>query len=248
MPLSTKDREILLSRISPVEDIPRKYKIVLFGPPGVGKTVLSAEIGGKSFMLASEPGFTVLTKPEHKHLESQVEKAPFTSLQGMNGYTELISDGTIPVDTYILDNFSGIQDKVLATNHKNPKVQSLARAHPDLSTLQDYQIVAHQMREPIISLLEMEANVIMVCHARFPTPELIAKGETTRPDLTKKVFDLVNEKADVVAYMYKDSKKRRLIQTISDSNITAKSRITPEGIYPVEEFIQQMHTWQPNTK
>lgn len=244
MALTSEQRTKLLERIEPVSDFERSFKLVLYGPPDVGKTVCACELGNKNFMLHSEPGFTVLTKPEHKHLGDRTEKARFTSLKGMDGYVELIEDGSVEADTFIVDNMSGVQDKVLAANHKTASVQKLSRAHPDLSVLGDYQIVTHQMRDPIINLMEMSANMIMICHMRPADPE---RGEfQIRPDLTRKIFELVNEKADVVAYMHKDAKGQRKIQTVSTDRVIAKSRITEEAIMPVSEFISQMNNWRPN--
>lgn len=244
MALSSAQREKLLARLQPVSDIDRKLKMVLYGEPDVGKTVLATTIGQSNLLIHSEPGFTVLTKDEHKEQGERTKVVPFTTITGIRGYVELLAEGAIDRSTLIIDNMSGIQDKKLSENHEDPKVKALNREHPDLSTLQDYQIVTHQMRPMMVELMNLDKEVIVICHMRGSVPE--RKEFNARPDLTKKIFDLANEKVDVVAYMYKDNGKR-MIRTEHGGGFIAKSRITRETVMPVDTFVAEINAWRSKT-
>jgi hypothetical protein len=92
------------------------------------------------------------------------------------------------------------------------------------------------MRPMFVDLMDCKKAVTVVCHMRPADPE--RKEYAIRPDLTKAIFNLANEKADVVAYMYKDRKGNRFIQTLGTDSVVAKSRITEEKIdMTVPDFI-----------
>jgi len=197
-------------------------------------------IGQSNLMITTETGFTVLDK--YPVLKERTKRVPFTTIAGVRGYCELLVDGSIDRSTLIIDNMSGVQDKKLSQNHEDPKIMRLNRDHPDLSTLQDYQIVTHQMRPMMVDLMDLDKEVIVICHARAAVPE--RKDFFVRPDLTKKIYDLANEKVDVVAYMHKGNRGERLIRTEMGSGFIAKSRITRETVMPVDDFIAEINAWR----
>lgn len=245
MAISETEREVLLSRISrPAQG--RHFKILLYGIPGSGKTVLSTELGESNFMIMSETGDSVLTKSEHKHLYDKTERVPFVSFKGVRGYAEMLRDGTLPHTHLIIDNASGIQDKKLSENMEDPRIKNndkIGRIHPDLSTQQDYQILTHQMRPVMVDLMSLENHdVTLICHMRPADPD---RNEfQARPDLTKAIYNLVNEKVDVVAYVYKGRNGERLVKTDGDNRFVAKSRITPETEMTIPQFIAAINAWR----
>lgn len=242
MALTQVQREALLGRITDPAAT-KHHKTVIYGVPSTGKTVASASISDSNLMVMTETGDSVLTKPEHRHLLDVTKRAPFSTIAGVRGYAELLGDGTLPQSHLIIDNMSGVQDKKLSENLGDPKVQALKRAHPDLTVLQDYQIIAHQMRPMIVDLLELEKDVTIICHFRPADPE--HNEFQARPDLTKAIWNLVNEKADVVAFFYKDKAGNRLVQTLGDDRFAAKARIIPEvKKMTVDEFVDHMNKWR----
>lgn len=243
MVFSASDRETLLSRITKPSP-GNHFKAVFYGVPSTGKTVAATSISDSSLLIMTETGDSVLTKPEHREQFEKTERVPFKSLTGISGYVEMMADGTLPHTHLIIDNMSGIQDKKLSENLKVPKIQALARAHPDLTVLQDYQIIAHQMRPTIIDMMELEKDVTIICHARPSDPD--HNEFQSRPDLTKAIYSLINEKADVVAFFYKNRRGERFVRTLGDDQFVAKSRITEEKIYTLDAFIDAMNTWRSN--
>jgi len=244
MALSPSQREKLRSRITdPSEG--RHFKCVFYGVPSTGKTVTATSISDSNLLIMTETGDSVLTKPEHLHLHERTKRAPFTTIGGVRGYVEMLADGDLDYSHLIIDNMSGIQDKKMSENMEDPRVKSLTRAHPDLTVLQDYQIIAHQMRPMVVDLLDLNKDVTIICHFRPSDPD--HNEYQARPDLTKAIYNLVNEKADVVAYFYKNQKGERFVQTLGNSQFVAKARIIPEAIMSLDNFIEQMNKWRTNT-
>lgn len=244
MALTDKQREQLRNRITK-PSLTKHFKIVLYGAPSTWKTVSATSLSPSNLMIMTETGDSVLTKLEHREQYDNTERLPFTSINAVQGVVEMMREGSLPHTHLILDNMSGVQDKKLSENLSDPKVQKLQRAHPDLTVLQDYQIIAHQMRPMVVDLLELDKDVTIICHARPADPE--HNEFQARPDLTKAIFNLVNEKADVVAYFYKDRAGKGLVQTISDDRFVAKARIIPEAKMTVSEFIDQINKWRTNS-
>lgn len=241
MPLSEPQREKLRSRIT--KPAPGKYfKSIFYGVPSSGKTTTATALGDNNLLVMTETGDSVLTKPEHRHLYDKTERIPYSTIRGVQGLAEMLDDGTLPHDHLIIDNMSGIQDKKLSENHSDVRVQKLARAHPDLSVLADYQIIAHQMRPMVVDLMDMQKNVTIICHFRPADPE--RNEYEARPDLTKAIWNLVNEKADVVAYFYKNKSGDRFVQTLGDHRFQAKSRIIPEANMSLDKFITLMNDYR----
>lgn len=245
MALTESQREKLRSRITdPAQG--RHFKAVFYGVPSTGKTVTAASLSDSNLLIMTETGDSVLTKPEHLHLKERTKRTPFTNINSVRGYAEMMSNGELPYSHLILDNMSGAQDKKLSENHADPRVQKLSRAHPDLSVLQDYQIIAHQMRPMVVDLLDLEKDVTIICHFRPADPD--HNEYQARPDLTKAIYNLINEKADVVAFFHKDRSGNRFVRTLGNDQFVAKSRIIPEvDKMKVDDFINLMNKWRSNT-
>lgn len=243
MPLSKEQqKEILKSRITEPSQ-GRHFKALFYGAPSTTKTTTATSISDNNLLIMTETGDSVLTKPEHAHLKERTKRAPFVSLSGISLYAEMMASGELPYSHLIVDNMSGIQDKKLSENHADSRVQKLSRAHPDLSVLQDYQILAHQMRPTVVDLLDLEKDVTIVCHFRPADPD--HNEYQARPDLTKAIYNLVNEKADVVAFFYKDRSGNRFVRTLGNDQFVAKARIIPEvDKMRVDDFIDLMNKWR----
>lgn len=245
MPLSASDRQKLIDRIT--DPSPSKsFKIVLYGVPGTRKTTTAATLGERNLLIMTETGDNVLTKAEHKDLFERTKRVPFTSLKGVRGYLEMLEDGTLDYSHLIIDNMSGLQDKKLSENMEDPGIKNnskISRIHPDLSTLQDYQIVAHQMRPTIVETMDLEKDVTVICHFRPADPD--HNEFHARPDVTKAIYNLLNEKANVIAYFYKNNQGAVMVRTLGNGQFIAKSQITDEvNSMPVEEFIRQVKQWK----
>lgn len=247
MPFKISDsvKETLLSRITSPSRSTKHHKIILYGVPSTGKTVAAAAMGIRNFMIMSETGDSVLTKPIHSSLLERTERVQYKSINQIRGYAYLLQNGDMLHDHLIIDNMSGVQDKKLSENMEDPSIKDnpkIGRVHPDLSTQQDYQIVAHQMRPMMVDIMDLENHdVTIICHLRPADPD--RREFQARPDLTKAIFNLANEKADVVGYVHKDRSGRRLIQTISTDQFIGKSRITEESVMPLEDFVNAVNEY-----
>jgi phage nucleotide-binding protein len=244
MALTETQRERLRSRITdPAQG--RHFKAVFYGVPSTGKTVTAASLSDSNLLIMTETGDSVLTKPEHLHLKERTKRTPFTNINSVRGYAEMLASDDLPYSHLIIDNMSGVQDKKISENLEDPRTKDIKRAHPDLTVLQDYQIIAHQMRPMVVDLMSLEKDVTIICHFRAADPE--HNEYQARPDLTKAIYNLVNEKADVVAYFYKNRKGERFVQTLGNDQFVAKARIIPEAIMSLDNFIEQMNKWRSNT-
>jgi phage nucleotide-binding protein len=202
-----------------------KSLITIYGNPGVGKTVLAPQLSTKSVLITNEGGWKVL-KYNHPELFKIILPVKF---EGLNTIAEVIRGikNDSSYDQCILDTLSGMVQKKIQENLKNVK---LTRYHDEIPSEQDYLLCQKQWTPLIAALATCGVNVTILSHLRTPNPNKPTAGETTRPDLPKAIFNLVNEHSQVVAYLRKDGRgTKRLVTTQGTSSLTAKDQTNIEA-------------------
>jgi len=226
-----------------IDDIPKSLVTVLYGPEGVGKTILSAQLGNDNIIVATERSNVSLSNfPEY------AKKTRILKLANFDRFTRLISQlsrGEVVCDHLIIDTFPGLCDMKLGEQLKKVNFN---RKHPDVNSLEDYQLLREHMKGPIKHLTELDISVTFIAHERIPEPEGYARGDRhTRPNVPFRVFQLLNGYTNLTAYMHKVKKDGDLIRALrtesSDSHI-AKTHIPMSPLVSDTKFIETIRNWK----
>lgn len=227
-----------------VDAIPNNLVTVLYGPEGVGKTILASSLGDNNLIVATERSNVSLSNfPELK------KKTKILKLGSFDRFTSLIrqiSNGEVSCDNLIIDTFPGICDIKLSEQLK--KVQ-FNRKHPDVNSLEDYQLLREHIKGPIKQLTALNVSVVFIAHERIPDPEQYSKGDRlTRPNVPFRVFQLLNGYTNLTAYMHKVKSKEhgliRALQVESTDSHVAKTHIPMKPLVSDQTFIETIRNWK----
>lgn len=231
-------------------DVATKLFMVLYSAPNAGKTVLASRIAksvGRSLIITDEAGHRALN--DFPELKANTMIRPFASINDFAIALQKRNEGQLNFDTMIVDTFTGIQRLVLK-QHMNPSYTGyldVKRNHPQVPATQDY-LLAENVWFPIIQMLsaQSDVNVILNCHIRHPNPDKIIPGDKTRPKLPDAIFELVNGKANMVAFMdrIEGEEDRRFVSTHSTNKLVGKSQIQ-EIRRPMSDdaFVEKVTKW-----
>lgn len=234
----------MIDDIVDVDDLPKHLVSVIYGPEGVGKTILTASLGEKNLIVATERSSVSLSNfPELK------KKTQVLRLKTFDRFTKLIAQihsGDVETDHVIIDTFPGLCEMKLSEQLR--KVQ-FNRKHPDVNSLEDYQLLKEHMKGPLKQLTALDVSVTFIAHTRIPQPDQYGKGDRlTRPDVPFQVFQLANGYANLTAYMHKarnkDKELIRALLTESDDTFVAKSHIPMSSIVSDVKFIEVIRNWK----
>jgi hypothetical protein len=228
-----------------IDEIPKNLITVLYGPEGIGKTILSAHLGNNNLFVTTERSNVSLSNFPELTAKSRVLK-----LKTFDRFTKLISQlnrGEVECDHLIIDTFPGLCDLKLGEQLK--KVTEFNRAHPDINSLQDYQLLLEHMKGPVKHLVNLDISITFIAHERVPDPEQYAKGDRlTRPNVPFRVFQLLNGYTNLTAYMHKVNHKEhgliRVLRTESSTSHVAKSHIPMTPVVSDTKFIEVIRSWK----
>lgn len=226
-----------------VDDLPNHLMLVLYGPEGVGKTIGAASLGDKNLIVATERSNVSLSNfPELK------KKSRILKLKTFDRFTSLIrqiNNGEVETDHLIIDTFPALCDMKLSEQLRKVDFK---RKHPDVNSLEDYQLLREHMKGPIKQLTALDISVTFIAHERVPDPEQYAMGDRlTRPNVPFRIFQLLNGYTNLTAYMHKvkkDGKLIRALRTDSTDTHVAKSHIPMEPLVSDKKFIEVIRTWK----
>jgi hypothetical protein len=228
-----------------IDDIPKNLIMVLYGPEGVGKTILASSLGDNNLIVTTERSQVSLSNfPELK------KKTRRLKLQTFDRFTKLIGQlakGEVEADHVIIDTFPGLCDMKLAEQLRKVDFN---RKHPDVNSLEDYQLLREHMKGPIKHLAALDGiSVTFIAHERIPEPDQFSKGDRlTRPNVPFRVFQLLNGYTNLTAYMHKvtakDGELVRALRTESTDSHVAKTHIPMKPLIRDTEFIEVIRTWK----
>ena len=222
--------EKLMARIAPVSESAPYRKMMVYGLPGVGKTVFSATAPDPLIVRVESTG--TLSLNNHPDLAAKVKTFEFVSVFQLETLLNQIVD--LPVEkvhevfgkTLVIDSFSELQkfdlDDIVAKASKADPTRNKY-----LPTGPDYNVNTEHMRQIGTLLERIPMHVIVTCHVKEEKDE--ATGRLlVRPNLTPKLAGTLAGKFDVVAYMAAKGNGNDLVRTmqVNPSNtVTAKTRI-----------------------
>lgn len=211
-------------RIQTVSEKPPYLKLLVYGEPGVGKTVFAAGSPNPLFIDAEHGTLSLLNHPELKnvlvlplHDWAEIEKL-FWELQA----------GAFPeVETIVIDSISELQKRQMDDLLREAAKQDLKR-NPYLPFQQDYKINTEVLRRLVVSLRDLDRNLIVTAHATEQQDE--SDGRIyLRPAVTPKLSSTLTGIMDVVGYLSldidKEGNQTRRLQTMPSKRVIAKSRL-----------------------
>ena len=221
----------LLGRITDVAESTPYRKVLLYGDPGVGKTVFTAT-APTPLIIRVEPTGT-LSLNNHPDLAAQTKTFEFVSVVQLETLLDKIIEkpdqfkaATGGRETLVIDSFSELQ-KVDLDDIVRKAAAADASRNKYLPTGPDYNINTEHMRQIGTKLERIPMNVIVTCHVKEEKDD--ATGRLlVRPNLTPKLAGTLAGKFDVVAYMAikgSGTDAVRTLQTAPSNTVTAKTRI-----------------------
>jgi len=214
-----------IKKFDPVE-LPTKIKLLIYGSPGVGKTVFCSQFPSPLF-IDSEKGMAAI--------EKQID---YVSITNFEEFQELLKDIIENVEEYkkkyktiVVDSVTELQKRSLDYILKKAVQNNISR-DPNLITQQDWGKNTESMRKALRSLRDLSEhfNIVLTALSR----EVSSEGNLIkRPDLTPSLFSSLNSYLDIMGYMMtkteeNEDKKMEVTRYLIFANTNkfiAKSRI-----------------------
>lgn len=179
-----------------VSDTPSFVKLLLYGPPGVGKTRFCVDAPDPIWIDFERSTETLrwIGRGDIKAIrpKSRVEFLELVRSIGKTGYR-----------TLIIDSVSQQQDVFLAQEMLQIEKDSKGRRSRYLPLYQEFRISTEEMKEAFRILQNLPINVVVIAHDRqyYKTDDdgnqrVIA----IRPDMTPRVNDAISRLINVIAY------------------------------------------------
>lgn len=251
--------EALLSTAEDMENVHPFFKGMIYGPSGVGKTVLAAEIarqitptGKEIFYVDSMENWTSLQN--HPELKDRMKRFKYEGLSQLDTMREAFREGYdifANVGTFILDELDGMQgddlDIVASNSQDHPD-------DPDAVTWPDFNKNTVRVRRTMREFLKLDVNVIAVAHDGEGKDR---RGVAIqRPDFTPKLAKAMLEFMHLCGYMTAEvvrggdgNEYTRRIQVHPTGNLVTKSRVGGLAVkVSSQELISGIKEWQQGTR
>ena len=214
-------------RVQPLSGRPPTVKMLFYGDPGVGKTVLAATAPNPLLVDTEKSSLSLLNHPE-------LIATPVLKVKDYDDVEQLfwhLKQGGFPDrETIIIDTFSELQRKQMDENLKLATKKD-ANRDPYLPAQGDYKRNTEVMGRLIVAMQDLDRNLIITCHQTEEKDE-DSGSIITRPGLTPKLAYRVASLMDVIGHMTLVTRKEgdkvvteRRLQVHPARRIVAKTRI-----------------------
>lgn len=251
--------EALINTAQDMDNVHPFFKGMIYGPSGVGKTVLAAEIaqaitpaGKEIFYLDSMENWTSLQN--HPELKQRMRRFKYEGLSQIDTMREAFTEkfGIFEnVGTFIFDELDGMQgddlDRVASNSTDHPD-------DPDAVTWPDFNKNTVRVRKTMREFLKLDVNVISVAHDGEGKDR---RGVAIqRPDFTPKLAKAMLEFMHLCGYMTAEvvrggdgNEYTRRIQVHPTGNLVTKSRVGGLSVkVSSPQLIAGILEWQKGTR
>ncbi|MFE1915000.1 AAA family ATPase [Streptomyces anandii] len=236
----------ILDEAEDIHGVPKHLFSVLYGPPGVGKTVALARTANKTLIYAGEKSFVSL---------SQFPDITAKSIQseGWDKLTKLIQELYNDPQDYDHLMIDTVDDLVRRKLKEQRQKVEFKRGHKDISSLEDYNLLNNHIADLMARLAMLPISVSLISHDRIPDPQAYGKGDRLlRPSLPFKSFESLNGYANVVGYMHMRKVKvegnktelRRVIGVQANDEYEAKNHLKLAATVTDDIFVETIRAWK----
>lgn len=222
-----------------VADMAPRFNTLIYGNPGVGKTLLTASADAiphmRKVLILDVDGGSLAAKGSYPNVE-RLSITKWEQLQAV--YNDLFNDAGHGFQTVAIDtgteaqkiNMVPIMEKAVAKAAADGQTRD-----PEVPAVREWGISSEQFRRMIRAYRDLPMNFIMTCHVKDDKDE--KTGITTKcPDLPGKLARQVAGFFDIVLYMYvrevqkdkadpqSEKVQLRLLSSAASERITAKDR------------------------
>lgn len=224
----------VLDKIASISDKAPPLKACLYGPPGSGKTVLSAQ-APNPLVLDVESGARSLLNHEWSKDTKVVPISAFKEIEDLiwakrNGDPKLE-----PYETWVIDTLTELQAVLLSDLVRAKHERDTSRNAYAAQQL-DYKENTEMLRRMVVALRDLPINIILIAHAVADKDESTGRI-SVRPALTPKLAQTVKGLMDVQGFLLADTDAEgnfaQTLQVHPANNIEVKCRVG--GLPPIIE-------------
>lgn len=219
--------------IQPLTDVSFKAKVLIYGPPGAGKTIFSASGPNTLYLDADGTGaLSILNFPELASKVRVLQVREFNQMLDVLDALRANDPRFADIETVVIDTLSELQKRHLDEVVAREKAMNPNRAA--IPFQQDYKTNTEGMRRLVIWFRDIDKNLICVAH------ETEEKDEGTqilthRPLLTPRLASTMEGIFDLFGYMSAEIDDQfdvtRQLQVMPSRRVKAKTRIG--GLPPI---------------
>ena len=189
-----------------------KLKMIVYGPPGVGKTTLLASAGAHKLtapilLVNIEGGMLSVTDSSVLGLDQPPDVVDLKSFDKLEEIFWFLAKGDHPYKSVGIDSLSELQMINLEgiTKRLMGKITASGAKRASLDDIwqEDYGTSTQQLRRVVRQFRDLPMHVFFSCHDSMSQDK--DKNETVHPMLTPKLRTAVMGYMDVIGYMYVDS-------------------------------------------
>ena len=215
-----------------------RLKMLVYGDPGVGKTVLAATAMAvpslrEVLFINVESGILSITDAEEIGVPELPDIKDFNSFKELEDIFLFLVTQPHGYKTVVVDSLSELQkynlDSIVGEKMGKASKSGQTRTSPDDIWQEDYGESTQNMRRVVRRFRDLPMNVIFTCHAVTSQDE--SKKEVIRPALTPKLCTSVEGYVDVVGYLY----TKEVVTTDGEESLVRKLLVQPYGKFHAKD-------------